>query len=120
MSDDKFDPTTDPSPSNQPAANQPPADHRPEDTPHARASHSPERPSPEPPRPSKTDDGMTLETIRIQLVRPSTGSRLRVSSSVRAKTPMRRLFENYQELLAALYPGWDVESISRFRSVPHS
>ena len=112
MSDDKFDPTTDPSPSNQPAANQPPADHRSEDTPHGRASHSPERPSPEPPRPSKTDDGMTLETIRIQLVRPSTGSRLRMSSSVRAKTPMRRLFENYQELLAALYPGWDVESIS--------
>jgi len=63
---------------------------------------------------------MALETIRIQLIRPATGSRLRVRSSVRARTPMRRLFENYQELLAALYPGWDIESISRFRSVPNS
>lgn len=65
-------------------------------------------------------EGMMIESIRIQLVRRTTGSRLQMRSSVRAKTPMRRLFENYKELLAALYPGWEIESISRFRSVPHS
>lgn len=64
-------------------------------------------------------EGMMIESIRIQLVRRTTGSRLQMRSSVRAKTPMRRLFENYKELLAALYPGWEIESISRFRSVPH-
>lgn len=65
-------------------------------------------------------DGMMMETLRIQLIRRTTGSRLQVKSAVRAKTPMRRLFENYSELLGALYPGWVIESISRFRSVPHS
>lgn len=65
-------------------------------------------------------EGMMMETIRIQLVRRTTGSRLQMKSSVRAKTPMRRLFENYSELLSGLYPGWAIESISRFRSVPHS
>ena len=65
-------------------------------------------------------EGMMMETIRIQLVRRATGSRLQMKSSVRAKTPMRRLFENYSELLGGLYPGWAIESISRFRSVPHT